>query len=255
MGLENQGSHAGGRIPWGEGVIHIYDGGTAVASFWFLEPHISMWCWADLYLRGKRETTNVFAEALKQNNTKCMFVSFKVIEKRKFPRNVRPMQKCWESTELRHWPMALCVSVVQIHFDKWRFSHEESHRILHKATLVSNTCFPFSVKNKFFKSDKVKILQSLRKDNEWMCLTPARCSNWQFKIRHPWGVQVFPQCGQGLRSRLREKGPLRLWQGVLAAKVYLLVSLLLPCCYINIMNCSQVHQMRFRWSLGASLPK
>lgn len=51
------------------------------------------------------------------------------------------------------------------------------------------------------------------------------------------------------------KGPLWLWQGVLAAKAYLLVYLLLPCCYINIMNCSQVHQMRFRWSLGALLPK
>lgn len=44
-------------------------------------------------------------------------------------------------------------------------------------------------------------------------------------------------------------------QGLLAAKVYLLVSVLLPCCYINITNCSQVHQMRFRWSLGALLPK
>lgn len=36
---------------------------------------------------------------------------------------------------------------------------------------------------------------------------------------------------------------------------YLLVSVLLPCCYINIMNCSQVLQMRFRWSLGAWLLK
>lgn len=72
-----------------------------------------------------------------------------------------------------------------------------------------------------------------------------------------WGAPSL--CLQGLLraggKEERRKGPLWLQQGVLAAKFYLLVSLLLPCCYINIMNCSQVHQMRFRWSLGALLPK
>lgn len=64
------------------------------------------------------------------------------------------------------------------------------------------------------------------------------------------------QWGQGPGSGGGEKEMASMvWQGVLAAKVYLLVALLLPCCYINIMNCSQVHQMRFRWSLGALLPK
>lgn len=68
--------------------------------------------------------------------------------------------------------------------------------------------------------------------------------------------ETFPSdAGAEEKQGERSKGPLWWLQGVLAARVYLLVSLLLPCCYINIMNCSQVHQMRFRWSLGALLPK
>lgn len=71
-----------------------------------------------------------------------------------------------------------------------------------------------------------------------------------------WCMQTPPQCGPGTGNICNQsKGPVRLGQEVLAAKAYWLVSVLLPCCYINIMNCSQVHQMRFRWSLGALLPK
>lgn len=63
------------------------------------------------------------------------------------------------------------------------------------------------------------------------------------------------QCSQGQGGRREEWRSSMAAQGALAANVYLLVFLLLPCCYSNIMNCSQVHQMRFRWSLGALLPK
>lgn len=83
-----------------------------------------------------------------------------------------------------------------------------------------------------------------------MCLTLARCGSWHCEV-----TVGPPQWDRGLGRKGERKKPLWLQQGVLAAKFYLLVSLLLPCCYINIMNCSQVHQMRFRWSLGALLPK
>lgn len=78
-----------------------------------------------------------------------------------------------------------------------------------------------------------------------------------YSLRYTLSVSAGPS-QQGRKLGLegeRRKGPLWLQPGVLAAKVYLLVSLPLPRCYINIMNCSQVHQMRFRWSLGALLPK
>lgn len=85
---------------------------------------------------------------------------------------------------------------------------------------------------------------------------PAWCGNWQIKMHPPCGLWDLPQWCRGWRERgERSKGPLQWLQEVLAVTVYLLVSLLHPCCYINIMNCSQVHQMRFRWSLGALLPK
>lgn len=85
----------------------------------------------------------------------------------------------------------------------------------------------------------------------------ARCGRWQCEVPPPRGLQGPPSEAGGLESlrRVGRQGLPRLQWGVLAATVYLLVSLLLPCCYINIMNCSQVHQMRFRRSLGALLPK
>lgn len=83
-----------------------------------------------------------------------------------------------------------------------------------------------------------------------MCLTPAGYGHWQVKIHPPCGLQdLAANVGE------RQHGPARPRRGVLAAKVHLLASLLPPCCYINITNCSQVRQMRFRRSLGALLPK
>lgn len=136
----------------------------------------------------KKKNNPCFGSSSKLEHYKTYVGIFSRDGKGKILSSIRPAQKCWESPKERHWPIALCAAAVQIRWDKWRFSHEEGAQILNKATLVSNTCAPFLPENKFFESDKVEILQILRRDSSLMCLTLASCGNWHILC----GLQDLP---------------------------------------------------------------